>query len=41
MDGIVRANRPARRPVALAREEVGALLGELHGISWIMASLLY
>jgi integron integrase len=41
MDGIVRAKRPARLPVVLTRTEVQAVLGELQGTPWIMASLLY
>ncbi len=39
--GIVRAKRPRRLPVVLARQEVSALLGALHGVNWIMAMLLY
>ncbi len=41
MDEIVRARRPARLPVVLARGEVAALLRELHGVERLMASLLY
>lgn len=41
MEEIRRAKRPKRLPVVLAREEVQALLGELDGIHWLMASLLY
>jgi integron integrase len=41
MDGIHRAKRPKRLPVVLSREEVAALLGEMEGVTWLMASLLY
>lgn len=39
--GIVRAKKPKHLPVVLTREEVGAVLGQLQGVSWIVASLLY
>lgn len=38
---LVRARKPNRLPVVLTREEVRAVLGEMHGQSWLMASLLY
>jgi integron integrase len=38
---IVRAQRPARLPVVLSREEVASLLSRLHGVVGLMASLLY
>ena len=41
LDGVQRAKKPQRLPVVLSKEEVGALLGELHGIHWLMGSLLY
>jgi integron integrase len=41
LDGIVRAKRPTRLPVVLSRREVGVLLAELRGTTWLMASLLY
>jgi integron integrase len=41
MEEIRRAKRPNRLPVVLTREEVQALLGELDGVHWLMASLLY
>ncbi len=41
MDQIVRAQRPARLPVVLSRDEVAALLTRLRGDVWLMASLLY
>ena len=41
LQGIVRAKRPRRLPVVLARHEVSGLLGALNGVNWIMAMLLY
>jgi integrase len=41
LDSLVRARRPEHRPVVLSAGEVEALLGEMHGVTWIMASLLY
>jgi integron integrase len=41
MNEIVRAQRPARLPVVLSREEVSALLSQLRGSVWLMASLMY
>jgi integron integrase len=38
---IVRAQRPARLPVVLSRDEVGRLLSQLHGTVWLAASLMY
>jgi integron integrase len=38
---IVRARKPRRLPVVLTREEVIAVLGQLHGAPWLVASLLY
>ncbi|MGE0816137.1 MAG: integron integrase [Vicinamibacterales bacterium] len=38
---IARARRPARLPVVLSRAEVGQLLARLHGVEWLMASMLY
>jgi integrase len=37
----VRAKRPVRPPVVLTRGEVAALLAQLKGAQWLMASLLY
>jgi integron integrase len=37
----VRAKRPERLPVVLSREEVRAVLAQLGGERWLMASLLY
>lgn len=41
MDEIVRAKRPERLPVILSREEVAAILGNLSGVAFLMASVLY
>jgi integron integrase len=41
MDGVVRAKMPQRLPVVLSREEVQAVLGQLHGTHRLMATLLY
>src|SRR5437867_325843 len=41
LDDVVRAKRPQRLPVVLARQEVKELLGALDGVHWLMASLLY
>ena len=41
LDGVERAKKPQRLPVVLSKAEVDALLGELHGIHWLMGSLLY
>ena len=38
---VVRARRPTSLPVVLTREEVGAVLGYLQGMPWLMVSLLY
>lgn len=38
---IVRAKRPVHLPVVLSRTEAAALLDNLRGTEWIMASLLY
>jgi len=37
----VRAKKPKRLPTVLSRAEVAALLGQLDGTAWLMASLLY
>ena len=39
--GIVRASTPPRLPVALTRGEVSAVLGQLDGVFWLLAALLY
>ncbi|HXH07439.1 MAG TPA: integron integrase [Vicinamibacterales bacterium] len=41
LDGIVRAKPTRRMPVVLSREEIKAVLGQLEGVAWLMASLLY
>jgi integron integrase len=41
LDDLVRAKRPVRLPVVLSRAEVSALLAQLKGTHWLMASLLY
>jgi integron integrase len=38
---VVRARRPKRLPVVLTREEVKAVLNQLHGEKWLMAALMY
>lgn len=38
---VIRARKTQRVPVVMTREEVKAVLGELEGESWLMASLLY
>ena len=41
LGGIIRARAPKRLPVVLTREEVRAVLAEMEGETWLMASLLY
>ena len=41
MDDIRRARKPKRLPTVLTREEVAAVLDQMNGASWLMASLLY
>jgi len=41
MDDMVRAKRPVRLPTVLTEAEARALLAELRGGAWLMASLLY
>jgi len=41
LDGLDRAKRPVRLPVVLSEAEVRALLAQLEGTKWLMASLLY
>ena len=38
---VVRAKRPVRLPVVLSRDEAAALMRQLQGVEWLMASLLY
>jgi integron integrase len=41
LDQVVRARQPLRLPLVLAREEVAAILRQLTGTPWLMASLMY
>lgn len=41
LDNIRRAKKPVRLPTVLTREEVAALLGQMSGVTWLMAGLLY
>lgn len=41
LDNVVRASRTKRLPVVLTRQEVRALLSQLRGVEWLIASLLY
>ncbi|MGC8842112.1 MAG: tyrosine-type recombinase/integrase, partial [Candidatus Sumerlaeaceae bacterium] len=38
---VVRARKPARLPVVLTRDEVKAVLANLTGDKWLMASMMY
>ena len=41
MESIVRAKRPPRLPVVLTASEVRAVLAQMEGTRWLIASLLY
>jgi integron integrase len=41
LDQVERARKPARLPVVLSREEVRAVLAELHGVHAVVGGLLY
>jgi integron integrase len=41
MENIRRAKRPERMPTVLTRDEVHSVLGEMSGVTWLMAGLLY
>jgi len=41
VDGVARAKRSKRLPVVFTREETQAVLAQLEGTKWLMASLLY
>ncbi|NTW29610.1 MAG: integron integrase [Coriobacteriia bacterium] len=41
LGGVIRARKPSHLPVVLTRQEVRAVLAELDGVEWLMASLLY
>lgn len=38
---VIRARRPARVPVVMTRDEVKAVLAQLRGDKWLMASMMY
>jgi integron integrase len=38
---VIRARKPSHLPVVLTRDEVKALLAQLSGVKWLMASLMY
>lgn len=41
LGNIIRARRPSHLPVVLTRDEVKAVLSNLYGDKWLMASLIY
>jgi integron integrase len=41
LEDTTRAKRPVRLPLVLSRQEVGAIMGRLHGTPWLMAVLMY
>ncbi|HKC31662.1 MAG TPA: integron integrase [Burkholderiales bacterium] len=41
LEDLERAKRPARLPSVLTRDEAQRLLGQMQGVKWLMASLLY
>jgi integron integrase len=41
LDSVERAKRPTRVPQVLTRAEVNAILAQLRGVPWLMASLMY
>ena len=41
LQNVVRAKRPRRLPVVLTQAETRAVLGQLEGVHWLVASLLY
>src|SRR5438874_4082915 len=41
LDEVERAKKPTKLPVVLTRQEVGKILGKLHGTHRLMAELLY
>ena len=41
LDNVIRAKRPRRLPTVLAKDEMRALLTQLDGRAWLLASLLY
>ena len=38
---VIRARKPKRLPVVMTRDEVKAVLAQLTGDKWLMASLMY
>jgi integrase len=41
LETVERAKRPVHVPLVLSHEEVAAILGQLRGVFWLMASLMY
>lgn len=41
LENIQRAKKPARLPTVLSRPEINAVIAQMDGTSWLMASLLY
>lgn len=41
LEGLERAKKPKRLPVVFTREEAKAILAQLNGLPWLMASLMY
>src|SRR6185295_7638095 len=41
LDDTVRAKLPIRLPLVLTREETAAILRHVHGVPWLMLSLMY
>jgi integron integrase len=41
LGGVIRARKPRRLPVVMTRAEAKAVLAEMEGDTWLMASLLY
>jgi integron integrase len=41
LENVVRATRPRRLPVVLTQAETRSVLGQLEGVYWLVASLLY
>ena len=41
LDGLEHARRPIRHPTVLTADEVQQLLARMHGMKWLMGSLLY
>lgn len=41
LGNVVRARKPTRLPVVMTRDEIKAVLGQLEGEKWLMASVMY